>query len=233
MATTEGAKEPGRMKQMWRVFQMTRRGDKWIVPILLLSFLGPLALGIVLPLTVLPGGFFTTFLWITTGLMGGILLALVVLGNRAEAVAYRQISGQPGAVGAILQGSLRRAWQTSEYPVQVNPRTQDAVYRAVGKCGVVLIAEGPQSRVKKLLDDERRMVQRAVPQVPLHVVHVGPDQNSTPLPKLRKTLYRLKKELNKAEVLAVANRLTSLKKPGSMPMPKGIDPFNMRAPKPR
>jgi hypothetical protein len=77
------------------------------------------------------------------------------------------------------------------------------------------------------------MVARAVPQVAIHIVHVGPDADSTPLPKLRKTLYRFKKELNKAEVLAVANRLLSLKKPGSMPMPKGIDPFNMRAPRPR
>jgi hypothetical protein len=193
----------------------------------------PLALGIVLPFTVLPGGIFTKILWITTGVLAGLLLALVILGNRAEAVAYRQISGQPGAVGAILQGSLRRAWQTSEFPVQVNPRTQDAVYRAVGKCGVVLIAEGPKSRVKKILDDEKKMVARAVPQVPIHIVHVGPDPDSTPLPKLRNTLYKFKKELNKAEVLAVAHRLSSLKKPGTIPMPKGIDPFKMRAPKPR
>jgi hypothetical protein len=229
----EAQKEPGKLKQMWRVLQMTRRGDKWIVPILLISFLGPLALGIILPFTVLPGGIFTKILWITTGVLGGLLLALVILGNRAEAVAYRQISGQPGAVGAILQGSLRRAWQTSEFPVQVNPRTQDAVYRAVGKCGVVLIAEGPKTRVKKILDDEKKMVARAVPQVPIHIVHVGPDNDSTALPKLRKTLYKFKKELNKAEVLAVSHRLSSLKKPGTIPMPKGIDPFKMRAPKPR
>jgi hypothetical protein len=229
----EAEKEPGKLKQMWRVLQMTRRGDKWIVPILIVSFLGPLALGIILPFTVLPGGIFTKILWITTGVLGGLLLSLVILGNRAETVAYRQIAGQPGAVGAILQGSLRRAWQTSEFPVQVNPRTQDAVYRAVGKCGVVLIAEGPKTRVKKILDDEKKMVARAVPQVPIHVVHVGPDGDSTPLPKLRKTLYKFKKELNKAEVLAVSHRLSSLKKPGTIPMPKGIDPFKMRAPKPR
>jgi len=226
-------KEPGKLKQMWRVLQMTRRGDKWIVPILLVSFLGPLALGIILPFTLLPGGIFTKILWITTGVLAGLLLALVILGNRAETVAYRQIAGQPGAVGAILQGSLRRAWQASEFPVQVNPRTQDAVYRAVGKCGVVLIAEGPKTRVKKILDDEKKMVARAVPQVPIHVVHVGPDADSTALPKLRKTLYKFKKELNKAEVLAVSHRLSSLKKPGSIPMPKGIDPFKARAPKPR
>ncbi len=229
----EPEKEPGKLKQMWRVLQMTRRGDKWIVPILIVSLLGPLALGIVLPFTVLPGGIFTKILWITTGLLAGLLLALVILGNRAESVAYRQIAGQPGAVGAILQGSLRRAWQTSEFPVQVNPRTQDAIYRAVGKCGVVLIAEGPKTRVKKILEDEKKMVARAVPQVTIHVVHVGPDDASTPLPKLRKTLYKFKKELNKAEVLAVSHRLSSLKKPGSIPMPKGIDPFKARAPKPR
>ena len=229
----EAQKEPGKLKQMWRVLQMTRRGDKWIVPILIVAFLGPLALGIILPFTVLPGGIFTKILWITTGVLAGLLLALVILGNRAETVAYRQIAGQPGAVGAILQGSLRRAWQTSEFPVQVNPRTQDAVYRAVGKCGVVLIAEGPKTRVKKILEDEKKMVARAVPQVPIHVVHVGPDNDSTPLPKLRKTLYKFKKTLNKAEVLAVSHRLSSLKKPGEIPMPKGIDPFKARAPKPR
>lgn len=233
MATAEGTKEPGRMTQLWRVFQMTRKADKAIIPLLILSFFGPLAAGIALPVFLLPGGIFTTILWILTGFLAGLLLMLVVLGNRAEAVAYRQIAGQPGAVGAILQSSLRRAWQASEYPVSVNPRTQDAVYRAIGKCGVVLIAEGPKARTKKLLDDERRAVQRAVPQVSVHFVHVGPDPDSTPLPKLRKTLYGFKKELNKAEVLAVANRLSSLKKPGAMPIPKGIDPFKMRAPKPR
>ena len=165
--------------------------------------------------------------------MTGVLLVLVVLGNRAETIAYKQIEGQAGAVGAVLQNGLRRAWQASEYPVAVNPRSRDAVYRAVGKCGVVLIAEGPKTRTKKMLEDERRHIARAVPQVTIHYLHVGPDENSVPLRKLRKAMNGLKKELNKAEVLAVANRLESLKKPGAMPIPKGMDPMKARAPKPR
>jgi len=193
----------------------------------------PVVLGIVLPLTVIPAGIFGLVLWIITGVLGGVLLALVILGNRAETIAYKQIEGQSGAVGAVLQNGLRHAWQAQEYPVAVNPRTRDAVYRAVGKCGVVLISEGSKTRAQKLINDERRHVQRAVPQVTIHVLHVGPEEDAVSLKGLRKAMNKLKKELNKAEVLAVANRLESLKKPGDMPIPKGIDPYKMRAPKPR
>jgi len=229
----EVEKEPGRMTQLWRVFQMTRKADKTLVPILILAFVVPVVLGIVLPLTVIPAGIFGLVLWIITGVLGGVLLALVILGNRAETIAYKQIEGQSGAVGAVLQNGLRHAWQAQEYPVAVNPRTRDAVYRAVGKCGVVLISEGSKTRAQKLINDERRHVQRAVPQVTIHVLHVGPEEDAVSLKGLRKAMNKLKKELNKAEVLAVANRLESLKKPGDMPIPKGIDPYKMRAPKPR
>ena len=226
-------KEPGRMTQLWRVFQMTRKADKALVPILIVAFVVPVVLGIVLPLTIIPSGIFGLVLWIITGVLGGVLLALVILGNRAETMAYKQIEGQSGAVGAVLQNGLRRAWQAQEYPVAVNPRTRDAVYRAVGKCGVVLISEGSKARAQKLINDERRHVQRAVPQVTIHVLHVGSEDDAVSLKGLRKAMNKLKKELNKAEVLAVANRLESLKKPGDMPIPKGIDPYKMRAPKPR
>ncbi|MFZ9087801.1 MAG: DUF4191 domain-containing protein [Pontimonas sp.] len=229
----EVEKEPGRMTQLWRVFQMTRKADKALVPILIVAFVVPVALGIVLPLTIIPSGIFGLVLWIITGVLGGVLLALVILGNRAETMAYKQIEGQSGAVGAVLQNGLRRAWQAQEYPVAVNPRTRDAVYRAVGKCGVVLISEGSKARAQKLINDERRHVQRAVPQVTIHVLHVGSEDDAVSLKGLRKAMNKLKKELNKAEVLAVANRLESLKKPGDMPIPKGIDPYKMRAPKPR
>ena len=229
----EVEKEPGRMTQLWRVFQMTRKADKALVPILIVAFVVPVALGIVLPLTIIPSGIFGLVLWIITGVLGGVLLALVILGNRAETMAYKQIEGQSGAVGAVLQNGLRRAWQAQEYPVAVNPRTRDAVYRAVGKCGVVLISEGSKARAQKLINDERRHVQRAVPQVTIHVLHVGSEDDAVSLQGLRKAMNKLKKELNKAEVLAVANRLESLKKPGDMPIPKGIDPYKMRAPKPR
>ena len=227
------AKEPGRVKQLWQIFLMTKKTDKALVPLLILTLIAPIAAGIGAAILISAGSILTLILYIVTGLMLSLLLTLVVLGNRAERTAYQQISGQPGAVGAVLRSALRRVWQASEFPVAVNPKTQEAVYRAVGKPGVVLIAEGPQSKTKKMLDDERRAVLRAVPDIPVHYVFVGPDADSTPLHKLSKTLKSFDNSLRKAEVLAVSHRLNSLSRGGSLPIPKGMDPAKARAQRPR
>jgi hypothetical protein len=227
-------KEPGRLKQMWQVFQMTRRNDKSVVWLILAAFLVPIALGILAAIFLSGGNVVGLVLYILTGIMAGLLFALIVLGRRAERAAYSQISGQPGAVGAVLKNSLRRGWRASEMPVTVSPRTQDAVYRAVGRPGVVLIGEGPKSRTKRMLEDERRNVNRIVPNVPVHLVSVGPDADSVPLHKVPSALKKYKRTLTKAEVLAVSNRLSAISKAGSsLPIPKGIDPTKMRAQRPR
>jgi len=234
MARTQStpAKEPGRLKQMYQVFQMTRRSDPTSIWWMLLAFLAPLALGIVLGLIFSRESLIGLLLWIVAGLLGGVLLFLIVLGRRAEKAAYSQIDGQPGAVGAVLKSSLRRGWTASEMPVAVSPRTQDAVYRAVGNGGVVLIGEGPASRTQKMLEEERRRVARILPNVTVTFMQVGPDPDSVPLHKLAGRMSKLKRSLNKAEVRAVANRLSSLGKNG-LPIPKGIDPTKVRAPRPR
>jgi len=229
----KSSKEPGRIKQLWQIFQLTRKSDKLLVPLLILTLVAPIVAGIVAAILISGGSVLTLILYITTGILLAILLTLVVLGQRAERTAYQQISGQPGAVGAVLRSALRRAWQASEFPVAVNPKTQEAVYRAVGKPGVVLIGEGSKTKTQKMLEDERRAVLRAVPEIPVHFVYVGPDAGTTPLYKLNKTLKSFKKSLRKAEVLAVSHRLNSLKSGPAMPIPKGVDPSKVRAPKPR
>lgn len=226
-------KEPGKIKQLWQIFQLTKKTDKALVPILILTMVAPLAGGIALAIVISAGSILTLVLYIITGIMVSILLTLIVMGQRAEKTAYQQIAGQPGAVGAVLRSALRRIWRASEFPVAVNPKTQEAVYRAVGKPGVVLIGEGPQSRTKKMLDDERRAVLRAVPDIPVHFIFVGPEADSTPLPKLSKKMRSFKNSLRKAEVLAVSHRLNSLQRGGTLPIPKGVDPTKIRAQKPR
>ena len=57
------------------------------------------------------GNVFTMVLWIVAGVLAGVLLALIILGRRAERAAYSQIEGQPGAVGAVLRSSLRKSWR--------------------------------------------------------------------------------------------------------------------------
>ena len=126
-------KDPGRIKQLWQVLNLTRKTDKLLVPILILTFLAPLGAGITVALLLSGGSVLTLILYIVTGLLLSVLVTLIILGQRAEKAAYKEISGKPGAVGAVLRSALRRTWQASEFPVAVNPRTQEAVYRAVGE----------------------------------------------------------------------------------------------------
>ncbi|MDR7234528.1 DUF4191 family protein [Agrococcus sp. BE272] len=226
----DSEKEPGRLKTMWSIFQMTRRNDRAALPLMLLALLGPIALVTVLAIALRQDPLFLV-LWIISGVLIGLMLMMMMLTWRAEKIAFAQIEGRPGAVGAVLKNGLRGNWTTSEMPVAVNPRTQDAIYRAVGKPGVVLIAEGPRERVARLLADEQRKVKRIVPNVPIHVVEIGPD-STTPLRRLTRTMRRLKRTLSRAEVMAVANRLTSLGQ-ANLPIPKGIDPRRVRPGRPR
>lgn len=226
-------KEPGRIKQMYQVFKMTKRYDPSSVWWMLLAFVGPLAAVVVTGIFISGNNVFGLILWIISGLLAGLLVFLIVLSRKAERAAYSQIKGQPGAVGAVLKSSLRRGWTASEIPVAVSPRTQDAVYRAVGRGGIALIGEGPKSRTTRMLEDERRKVARVAANVPIHIIHVGPDEDSVPLHKIARTLGSYKKALTKAEVYAVNNRVTSLTTKTGLAIPKGIDPTKVRAPRPR
>jgi hypothetical protein len=223
---TPKIKKPSRIKQMWEVFQMTRRYDSKIVPFMILGFVLPVAGAVALALLLTPGSVFTLILWITSGVLAGILIGLIILGRRAEKAAYSQIEGQPGAVGAVLRSSLKRGWVGSEMPVAVNGKTQDAVYRAVGRGGIVLISEGPVSRTDKMVDEERRRISKIAGSVAVTVISVGPDEDAVPLYKLPRRLTRIKPTLTKAEVMAINNRLNSLGT--KLPIPKGVDPMKAR-----
>jgi hypothetical protein len=224
-STGRPAREPGRFKQLLDVFHMTRKADSTLIWWMLLAFLVPVLVGVLLAV-LLGGNVLTMITWILVGIVLGVLLALIVMNRRAERVAYSRMEGQQGAVGAVLRATLRRGWRGSEIPVAVNPRTRDAVYRAVGRPGVVLIAEGPKGRTQRLVDEERRKVARVAPNVPVSVLRVGPEEDAIRLSQINRRLGRLKGKLTRAEVLAVSNRLESLA--GGIPMPKGVDPTKLR-----
>lgn len=230
--SAKAPKEPGRLKQMYQVFKMTIRYDKLAIWWLLAGFLFPILIGVALAFVLSRDAILGFVLYIVSGVLGGVLIFLIILGRRAERAAYSQIAGQPGAVGAVLKSSLRRGWTASEMPVAVSPKTQDAVYRAVGRGGVALIGEGPRSRTQPMLESERRNVARILPNVPVTFLYVGPDAESTPLYKLPTKLRSIKSTLRKPEIVAVSNRLNSLGRNG-LPIPKGMDPMRARAPRPR
>jgi cation transport ATPase len=225
-------KKDGRIAQMWQAYQTTKQTDRKLPWILLVTFLAPIVVVVVLA-TVLPGSILNWILWVVTGVLLGVLLAMIVLGRRVEKNAYQQIEGRQGAVGAVISSGLRGSYRGSQEPVAVTPRGGDAVYRVVGKGGVVLISEGHQQRVRRIVGDETRKVKRVLPNVEITVLHVGRGEGEVPLAKLSKTIKKLKRTLNRGEVQAVYQRLSSLRQ-SAVGIPKGVDPMRVRRPaKPR
>ena len=213
-------KKPSRLKQIGEVFNMTRRHDPMVPWLMLLAFLGVVAVSLIVGLLLEN--------WITGLIIGiplGFLAATFILSRRAERAAFAQIENQPGASGAALS-TLKRGWITEEQPVAVNPRTQDAVFRAIGRPGVVLVSEGPSHRVKPLLDAERKRLARILPNVTVHVIESGRGEGQVPISQVAKKMGKLKNELTKLEVNAVSKRISSLG--NRLPIPKGIDPYKAR-----
>ncbi|MDO5626946.1 MAG: DUF4191 domain-containing protein [Mobilicoccus sp.] len=170
----------------------------------------------------------------------GVLAAFIFLSRRAERAAYGALEGRPGAGGAVLQG-LRRGWSYIEEPVGIDGgrggSLNDAamVFRAVGRPGVVLIGEGPQSRAQKLLLNERRKVNRLTPNVPVTLYRLGSGTANEksgeivlPARDVVKRMRKLPKSLTKHEVSEVDRRLRALgaQRP---PIPQGIDPNRVRS----
>lgn len=218
--TAKADKKPGRLRQIVDVFKMTRRQDPNVVWLMLLAFLGIVAIGLIV-------GFLIDN-WISVLIISiplGLLAATFILSRRAERAAFAQIEGQPGAAGAALN-TLKRGWITEEQPVAVDPRSHDAIFRVIGRPGVVLVSEGPGARVKRLIDAERRRLRRILPNVSVHVIQSGREPDQIPLRKVAKTVQKLKTELTKQEVHAVHKRVSSLG--NKLPIPKGIDPMKAR-----
>ena len=219
-------KDPGKIRQLFQVYKLTAKADKNFVVAGVLAFVGPLALGTLIIVLFFLDSPLTILLWSVTTVLTSLLVALTVLSRRAERAAFMRISGQPGAVAAVIGSTLKRGYSTSEMPVAVDPKSKDAVYRAVGKAGVVLIAEGNSARVRQLIEDEKRKVARAIPGVTIPVIWVNQDPASTQLHSLTKSIYKLKKTLTRAEISLVNKRLAGLGM--NIPIPKGIDPNRIR-----
>jgi Domain of unknown function (DUF4191) len=211
----------GRLSQLRAVFSMTRKADPAVVWWMLLAFVGAIAVGF--GVGVLVGHpIYVSVL----GVITGVLLAVVIMGRRAERAAYAQVADQKGAAGYAMRG-LRRGWNVEEQPVAVDPRTQDLVFRAIGRPGIVLVTEGPLPRVNRLVDTERRRLNKVLPEVPVIIVNAGDGEGQVPLQKLSRMIMRKRPALTKAEVSTVAKRLRALGG-ARLPIPKGVDPTRMR-----
>jgi hypothetical protein len=215
-------KKPGRISQLRQIYTVTRQADPRLPLWMLAGFAGTLLVAYLLGLLVGQPIFVTII-----GLPMAVLVALVIMSRRAERSAYQRMSGQAGVAGAVLK-NIRRGWYVEDEPVAIDPRTRDLVFRAIGRPGVALVAEGPVQRTQRLVEGERKRVARVLgPNVPVLVIHVGDGEGQVPLRKLNSKLMRSRAVLTKTEVSAVAARLRAL---GGVrpPIPKGIDPTKAR-----
>ena len=228
-SSTAAPKKPGRIAQLRTVLQQSKALDPKIVWWMAGAF--------VLTLAVIVG-----IRWLVNwpvyaailGLPLAALAATIVMSRRAEGAAYAKLEGQPGAAGAALT-SLRGGWFTSSEPVAVEGARSGSmadaalVYRAVGRPGVVLVAEGPEARAQRLLLAEKKRTERVAPGVPVTVYRVGSgkEEGVVEIRKLTSKVQRMRATLSKDDVLKVNQRLRAL---GGvkLPVPQGIDPARAR-----
>jgi hypothetical protein len=221
-------KKKGRIGELVDVLKLVLKRVPFSWLWLSLSFLLPLAVGIVF--AVVSADVISAVVWVIGGILLGLLVFLIVLGQITQRLMYQNLEGQIGAVSALIKNQLRRSWRASEIPVRMN-KSSDTVYRLVGRPGVIIISEGVKTRVAPLVDEARREAARIVPSVPIHTMHVGAD--GLKIGETFKSMYKLKSAIKMAEVRVVSNRLNSIAKTPMSQMPKGIDPTKIRSARPR
>ena len=218
MARKDG--KTGRLKQILETYRLTKRSDPRIGWILLGIFLG-----VLVPFLIVGFVFGLLLFLLPLGLAAALLCATIVFGRRAERSAYAQIEGQPGAAAAVLK-SLRSGWFVT--PTVAINKNQDCVHRVIGRPGVILVSEGPSSRVNHMLANERKRTSRYVPEIEIIEIQSGNDEGQIPLPKLNRKVMKTKNAYKPAQVTEVRKRLEALT---AQPMsaPKGPTPKSVRA----
>jgi hypothetical protein len=208
----------GKLAQIRQMVSMTKDADPRYVPIVVAAVV--LAGAVAFALGMLLAG----------PILGGILAVLaaliaftVVTGRRGQSAAFSRIEGQPGAAYAILQ-SLRGDWRVE--PAVAFNKNQDLVHRAVGRPGVILVAEGSGARARELLSSELRRTRKVIGEAPLHDIVIGDGEGQVPLKRLQVHVMKLPRALKPKEVNAVESRLKALGG-SAMPIPKGPMPTHI------
>ncbi|MTE24105.1 DUF4191 family protein [Microbacterium sp. ZXX196] len=233
--TTTPEKRPGFFATIKNLFTFTHGEYPWVAWVLPLVLVAGVAVGVVIAL-VTAQPWWGYILWVVFGIMLGLIGAMLLMNRLATSAMYKKIDGMPGGAGHVVANMLGRNWRGEDMPVAVNARTQDAVYRAVGRGGVVLIGEGTRSRLERLVKKEKTTSLRITHgSVPVTVLYVGHGEDEVPVDRLAREIKKLPKVVNRAGMEQLSARTESISRGGaaSLPIPKGIDPTKVRAPKPR
>ncbi|HEY1627997.1 MAG TPA: DUF4191 domain-containing protein [Streptosporangiaceae bacterium] len=220
--TAQEMASAGRFKQIRMVAGLVNKANKKAMPITIGSGLGTALVLVLLGVFVGP-----LVLFIPLAVLFGMLVTVFLFGRFAQSAQYSAIDGQMGAAVAVLK-QLRGNWTVSEAPVAAN-RNMDAVYRAVGRPGVILIGEGSPNGLVSLLTNEKKKVARVAYEVPIFEFLIGDGEGQVPISKLQRKIMRLPRNLKPDAVRDINHRLKALAP--TMQAPKGPLPRNIRQPK--
>lgn len=208
-----------RRQQIWQAFQMQRKEDKALIPLMLAVLVGAIVVFTLLGMFVFDNIWFT----LPLGVIVGVLLAFILFGRRVSKSVYKKAEGQPGAAGWALS-NMRGQWRVQQ--AVAGTSQLDAVHRVIGKPGIILVAEGAPSRVKPLMAQEKKKAARVVGDTPIYQIVVGNDEGEVPLSKLERHLKKLPGNIDRGRMEALDGRLAALKSKGAAgpAMPKGPMP---------
>ena len=225
--TSTAPEDLSRRQQFVQTYKYAKVADKRLGLWIALSFLGGAVVGAGLMWLLPPdGGVIEIVAMVLGGLLFGLMTALIVFSRRAQASAFKQMDGKPGAAAATLN-MLRRGWNTT--PAVAFTKQQDIVHRTIGRPGIVLVGEGNPHRLRPVLNAERRKYERVAADTPVHEIIVGDGEGQVPLPKLMKHITRLPKGLRPADMTDVLNRVKAIDAQRSaLPLPKGPIPTSMK-----
>ena len=205
-------------------YTISRRSYPWIGWAMLAATVVCVAVGLAISFA----SGMSLWYWLFLGILMALMVDMIILSVAVRRASYSQIEGMPGAAKAVLD-QIGRGWYVESEPVAFT-KDQDLVWRLVGRPGVVLIAEGPSTRTRRMLAEEERKVHRLLSTVPIHTLQVGTDAGQVRLTDLSKTLRRLPTKptsLTDSEITQVSKRLTSMAGK-NLPIPKHIDPNRIR-----
>ncbi|WP_019204183.1 DUF4191 domain-containing protein [Tsukamurella sp. 1534] len=206
-----------RRKQMWQAFQMQRKEDKALLPIMIAVFVVAVAVSVGIG-----AAFGNWWLFLILGVLIGLLGAFIVFTRRLERNVYTKNEGQAGAAGWALD-NMRGTWRVKQGIATTTHA--DAVHRVIGRPGIILVAEGNESRVRSLLAQEKKKTSRLVGQTPIYEFVVGTEEGQIPLRKLQRTLNKLPSNINNKKIDELEGRLAALSsRGGGAQMPRGPMP---------
>lgn len=210
-ARKQASKE--RRQQLWQAFQMQRKEDKLLLPLMIGALVGVTVVFLVI-------GFIFGLQWflLPIGLLLGALAAFILFGRRVQKSVYAKAEGQAGAAAWVLD-NLQGKWRVT--PGVAATTQMDAVHRVVGLPGVVLVAEGSPQRVKSLLAQEKKKVSRLVGDTPIYDIVVGNEGDQVPIKDLQRYLTKLPRNIDAKRMDLIEGRLSALATRGGPALPKG------------